>query len=630
MKFRPIAANALILGLSLVACSSGGGGSSNGAAGTSGTAGKSGSAGGAAGAAGGQGTGGGNGAGTCSNVNPCGGSPVGNWSVSAACLSLSGSLDLATAGLDPRTCTSAPISGTLNVTGSFSANANGTYTDGTTTTGNVQIALAAGCLMISGTVINCDNASAALENAGYTPATCTAAASGGCNCMVTVNQKGGLGIIAASPAKSGNYSSSANVLSLTTDSADAKYAYCASANGLTVTPQSATPTMITGSVALQQSGGGAGGGGAGGAGGTSSVGGSGGTGGVVGMGGATGDNSKGPCDIYGAASPATPCVAAYSTIRRLSSTYSGPLYQVRSMSSAMNTGSGGMTKDIGQTADGYADTAMQDSFCNGTICTFSLLYDQSGNGNDLPVAKKGKTAGGAYSAMDDFESNATKGTLMVGGHKVYSLYMNSREGYRSKDKGKNMPLGTAPQGIYELADGTHSNTACCWDFGNVIPDAANPGFPTMNTLFFGKGFWGQGAGQYPWFMADFEAGVWSGGSKKGDPGWGAIETNYTYVPNMNDPSMMGVTFALGMLKTQPSKYAIRAANVATATDLTTAYEGALPKPMDNQGGIVIGVGGDNSNNSAGTFYEGAIVAGYPTNEVDLAVMTNLKTAGYGK
>jgi hypothetical protein len=152
----------------------------------------------------------------------------------------------------------------------------------------------------------------------------------------------------------------------------------------------------------------------------------------------------------------------------------------------------------------------------------------------------------------------------------------------------------------------------------------------MNTIFFGKGFWGQGAGSYPWFMADFEAGVWSGGSKKGDPGWGAIETNYTYVPNTSDPSMMGVSFALGVLKTQPSKYAIRAANSATATDLATAYEGALPKPMDNQGGIVLGVGGDNSNNSAGTFYEGAIVAGYPSNDVDLAVLKNIQAAGYGK
>jgi hypothetical protein len=52
--------------------------------------------------------------------------------------------------------------------------------------------------------------------------------------------------------------------------------------------------------------------------------------------------------------------------------------------------------------------------------------------------------------------------------------------------------------------------------------------------------------------------------------------------------------------------------------------------MDNLGGIVLGVGGDNSNNSWGTFYEGAILAGYPANTTDDAVLKNIQSAGYGK
>jgi hypothetical protein len=72
------------------------------------------------------------------------------------------------------------------------------------------------------------------------------------------------------------------------------------------------------------------------------------------------------------------------------------------------------------------------------------------------------------------------------------------------------------------------------------------------------------------------------------------------------------------------------ADLQTATDLTTAYEGALPKPMDNQGAVVLGVGGDNSNNSFGTFYEGAIVAGYPSNDAERAVMQNIQAVGYGR
>jgi hypothetical protein len=72
------------------------------------------------------------------------------------------------------------------------------------------------------------------------------------------------------------------------------------------------------------------------------------------------------------------------------------------------------------------------------------------------------------------------------------------------------------------------------------------------------------------------------------------------------------------------------ANVDTASTLTTAYEGALPKTMDNQGGIVLGVGAENSNNSWGTFYEGAIVSGYPTAATELAVMQNIQALGYGQ
>jgi hypothetical protein len=45
---------------------------------------------------------------------------------------------------------------------------------------------------------------------------------------------------------------------------------------------------------------------------------------------------------------------------------------------------------------------------------------------------------------------------------------------------------------------------------------------------------------------------------------------------------------------------------------------------------VLGVGGDNSNHSYGTFYEGAIVSGFPTAATDLAVMKNIQAVGYTK
>ena len=149
-----------------------------------------------------------------------------------------------------------------------------------------------------------------------------------------------------------------------------------------------------------------------------------------------------------------------------------PLYQVRSGSSSTNTGTGGTLKDIPQTVDGFADTSIQDPLCSGTVCTVATIYDQSGNGNNLIRGSAGSTNGGAYAGMTDFESSATKGSLMVNGHKVYALYMNQYEGYRTplNVKAKGVPLGNTAQGIYELADGTHAGTACCWDFGSVSPD----------------------------------------------------------------------------------------------------------------------------------------------------------------
>jgi hypothetical protein len=335
--------------------------------------------------------------------------------------------------------------------------------------------------------------------------------------------------------------------------------------------------------------------------------------------------ASGPCDIYGAAG--TPCVAAYSMVRALSKNYGGPLYQVRNGSSSMNTGTGGTTKDIGMTSDGYADTATQDSFCLGSICTVSVLYDQSGNGNNLRVAPAGVNGIGSHTGLPDYESSATKGIITAGGHRVYSLYMSRYEGYRTAVgvKGRGMPTGSAAQGTYELADGTHAGTACCWDFGNVSTDPKV--YHTMNALFFGTAFWGRGAGAGPWMMADFEAGVWAGGSKPGDPGWGGL--NDPHPLNPSNPSLK-VPFALGFLKTSATQYALRMADAKTASVVTTAYTGPLPKVLDNQGGIVLGVASDNSNESWGTFYEGAIVSGYPSNATEQSVLQNIQAVGYTK
>ena len=594
------------------------------------------SAGGAAnGNGGGVATGGGTGA-SCTSVTPCGGDVVGTWNVTSSCLKVSGTLDVRS--LFSFSCATGQVSGSLQLTGSWSAKADGTFVDGTSTTGTEQVTLGADCLVLSGAPVSCDALGGVMSGVYFDTVTCTPAAAGGCSCNANVKQKGSMGILSADPQKEGNYTLSGNTLKIVQD--NSSYSYCSSGK-LTVTPQGMNPTT-TGEIVLEKAGSGSGGSsgmGSGGAstggstsggsssggstsGGSSSGGSSSGGSSTAGMpgtgGGGSTNRGQGPCDIYAGAS--TPCGAAYSMVRALSSKYAGFLYQVRNMSSSTNTGTGGMTQDIGMTADGYADSAAQDKFCMGSTCTVSKIYDQSGNGNDLVRGSAGPTGNGTRSGENDYESTATKLSITAGGHKVYALYMAQYEGYRTalNVTGKGLATGNKDQGIYELVDGTHFGTACCWDFGSVSPDPNK--YVTMNTVFFGKGFWGSGAGSAPWFMGDFEGGVWAGG------------TSATPGNNTMNPSMSGVDFALGILHTPVGKYALRMANLATATDLTTAYDGAIVsgKTWGNAGGITLGVGGDNSNNSWGTFFEGAVTNGSPTNATDLAVMKNIQAVGYKK
>lgn len=406
---------------------------------------------------------------------------------------------------------------------------------------------------------------------------------------------------------------------------------------------------ITGSGGIASTGGATGSGGTppvGGRGGTISTGGSTGTGGGAGSPG-TVSNAMGPCDI--AASANNPCVAAISTVRVLRHAYAGPLYQVRKGGTnnvfkgnqPAGTGggtTGGTTQDIGFTADGFADSAAQDAFCGagGTACTISKIYDQSGKGNDLI-----ESPAGTYEPGPDYEVPASH-AVMVGGHKVYSLYFPhppslpsgsapSGYGYRN-NKTTGMPTGTAAQTVYMLADGTYSGNGCCFDFGNAETNNGNGPTGDMAAVNLGTSYWGMGAGSSPWFEGDFEAGVWAGGSSCGTPGSGQLTCSGRKANPMN-PSMKGIPYALGILKTGTTNgspvWTLKVANATTGT-LTTAYDGAAPGKWMLQGALLLGTGGDNSNSSWGNFYEGCVMTGEISDATDQAVAANVMAAGYGK
>ena len=139
-----------------------------------------------------------------------------------------------------------------------------------------------------------------------------------------------------------------------------------------------------------------------------------------------------PCDIY--ASGGTPCVAAHSTTRALYASYDGPLYQVRRASDNATTNIYPLS------AGGVANAATHDSFCAGTTCVITEIYDQSGNGNNLTQAPGGGAAGGPDNLAD-----ATAAPVTVGGQKAYGVYVAAGTGYRD-DSTRNIATGDQAEG----------------------------------------------------------------------------------------------------------------------------------------------------------------------------------------
>jgi non-reducing end alpha-L-arabinofuranosidase len=581
--------------------------------------------GGATGGSTGASTGGTTGGPSCANVTACGGDVVGSWTVTSSCLKVTGNLDLSLFGAG---CATAPVSGDLAVTGTWTANADGTYTDQTTTTGTQQITLDASCLVISSTKVNCAGAAGLLSSVGYQSLTCLAAAGGGCNCTATVHQTGNLGVVSPAPSTSGNHAVAGSVLSLTGDSGNTAYGYCASGSTLTVTPQGTNPP-VSGTIVLQKSAGTGTGGtagaagkpgvaGSGGSGGTHAQGGAGGapaTGGATGRGGGAGGSAgagaaTGPCDIY--AKAGNPCVAAHSTVRALLGAYGGKLYQVRN--------SAGATQDISaMSPGGFADGAAQDAFCSGTTCVITVVYDQSGKGNDLWYQGSTMVPGSTSSSP----SKATSESLMLSGHKVYSLYINPGNSYWVDASKSGIALGSQPEGMYMVTSGKHYNGGCCFDYGNSETDRKADGSGAMDAINFSSIIaWGTGAGSGPWVMADLEYGVFAQNN-----------TN----KNQNDPTQTSAYVTAVLKNNGTTEFALRGGDATTGA-LGTYYKGGLPggwSPMKKQGAIVLGSGGDcckpggGANLSDGTFYEGCIVTGYPSDATEDAVQANIVAAGYG-
>ncbi|MEU6538409.1 arabinofuranosidase catalytic domain-containing protein [Streptomyces sp. NPDC047000] len=311
-----------------------------------------------------------------------------------------------------------------------------------------------------------------------------------------------------------------------------------------------------------------------------------------------------PCDIYGDAG--TPCVAAHSTTRALFSSYNGPLYRV-------TRASDGTATDIGLlAAGGYANAAAQDTFCGGTTCRITKIYDQTSRHNDLTPAPAGTAGTGADRGADASEISVT-----AGGHKVYGVWISPQVGYRYTGVASGVAVNGQPEGVYMVASGTHVGSACCFDYGNAESTPADTGNGHMDAVSIATTcYFAPCTGSGPWIEADLENGMFQG-------------DNGSNTANRGNSS----TFVTAVLKNNgQTRYALKGGN-AQSGSLTTWWDGALPtrggyQPMHQEGGIILGIGGDNSNWNMGTFFEGVMVSGYPTDAAENAVQANVVSVGY--
>lgn len=311
-----------------------------------------------------------------------------------------------------------------------------------------------------------------------------------------------------------------------------------------------------------------------------------------------------PCDIVATAGKA--CAAAYSSVRALYASYAGPLYRVQRSSDGTST-------DIGLlAAGGYVNAPAQDSFCANTVCTVTTIYDQSPQGNHLTIAPVG-LAGSA-----DFGVHADALPITAAGHSAYGLLFTAGTGYR-KLVGSGVPTGSQPESMFAVLSGTYITQVdrCCFDFGNAETVADNTGSAHMDALNISTVCTASPcSGVGPWFQADLENGTFMSDG-------GANPSNISM--GWDKPFVTGVLRNDGT-----STFALDGGSSNTST-LTSLYSGSLPSgysPMHKEGGVILGIGGDNSNAASGAFFEGAITTGFLSNTTVADIQSNIAAVGY--
>ena len=330
--------------------------------------------------------------------------------------------------------------------------------------------------------------------------------------------------------------------------------------------------------------------------------------------------ADGVCDIFAAGG--TPCVAAHSMTRSLYASFDGALYRV--LNSATNA-----SLDVGVVnAGGPADVSVQEQFCGAALCIVERIYDQSPSQNHLGIEHGAAWFPPPRNSQDAGVNMTATARISLGGLPVYSAVFDSHcestnnpcdglfAGYSNRTA-RDTPVGEEPQTVYALYDGHHYDTGCCFEYGNAEKNSTMLN-GSMEAVYYGYG------DTHPPLPA-CEAGPYA---------YSDLEHMHEMMtlPGFAPVRLEPVDFRFAIVKGTPGRLSLAVADAQHDAALQSVYDGPYPANYTSkkQGGIVLGVGGDNSPWGSGTWFEGVLVRGFSSSETDAAVLANIVAARYAR
>ena len=332
--------------------------------------------------------------------------------------------------------------------------------------------------------------------------------------------------------------------------------------------------------------------------------------------GAAPSRPQGPCDIYAAAGD--PCVAAHSTTRALYASYSGPLYQVLRQSDGKTLNIGVVQPPRLLTRCGRIRRRCRAGYL---LCQHLLLdHDDLRSVSEAQRSRSSPPRRLQRSGYGRLQQPAHSRHGSGDGHGPQGLRRLREPGMglrRTTSKGT--AVDDQAEGQYWVVNGLHFNNGCCFDYGNAEIDSRDDDNGTMETTYFGNSTaWYHGIAPGPWIMTDQENNLVGCVNSDGSKTCAKLPT-------------ITWRFVTAIAKGEPHHWTSMGGDAQRGA-LSVMFDGpridATYDPMRKQGAILLGNGGDNSDSSQGTFYEGAMTAAgtFPTDASDQMVQANMVAA----